>query len=302
MTRLGWFPVAAVAAAAWAAPADGQGFCHPGGFGGLGWPAVWGGFGPPPAWGGWWGPPPVLVVPQPVFVPLPAFGFDDPGGVTFADVRQRVRQEEPAVVAARVTDAVRRGDLLVVEPKGNGIKLAGLERPARPIPVPVVKPKPEAVVPADPAGLAAYHVARAKAAFEAGELGRAAERFAAAIAAKPDDPALLFLLAQVRSARGDYHGAVRAIRDGLALAPDWPTGRFRITELYWGQADRFAADLADLTRTLAAHPDDPALLFLAGYHQWFLGERPAAAGLFRRAAGVAKPDPALDRFLKAAGG
>jgi tetratricopeptide (TPR) repeat protein len=278
MTRGVWV-LAAVGVATGTATVAAQGFCHPFGFGGFGWP-------PPPV---------VVVVPQPVFVP--AVWPDDPGGVTLADFRRQVRQEEPAAVAARVGNAVRRGDLLVVEPNGNGIKLAAAVRPvAKPEP----SPKPEVVVPNDPAGRAAFHTARAKAAFEAGELGRAEEQFAAAIAAKPDDPIPHFLLAQVRSARGDYHGAVWAIRNGLALAPDWPLSRFRITELYWGQGDRFAADLAELTRTLEARPDDPALLFLAGYHQWFLGERPAARKLFDRAVAKGNPDPAVDRFVKAA--
>jgi tetratricopeptide (TPR) repeat protein len=274
-----------------APPLFAQGFCHPVGFG----PRWWG---PPvaPAWGwGWWGPPVTVLPPPVVFVPPPAFGFDlvEPLAASRAE-------DDDRWATMRVDAAVKRGDLLVVEPNGTGIKLAAVKpAPAagraggvNPL-VPPTNPDP----PTAPAELAAFHVGRAKQAFEAGELGRATERLQAAVAAKPDLPRPHFLLAQVWTARGRYADAMTAIRDGLKLDPNWPGGEFTPAELYGTGVGRMATDWADLRAALAASPDDPTLVFLVGYHRWWTGERAEAVELFRRVKAAAKDAEVVEPFL-----
>lgn len=267
-----------------APPLFAQGFCHPIGFRFWGPPVV------PPLW--WWGPPVIVVPPPVVFVPQPALGFfpAEPLAASRAEDDERW-------AAVRVDAAVKRGDLLVVEPNGGGIKLAGAIKPALPKPAELPRPNLIPDLPKDPAELAAFHVCRAKQAFEAGELGRATERLQAAIAAKPNLPRPHFLLAQVWAARGRYAEAMTAIRAGLKLDPNWPDAKFTPAEFYGTGVGRMATDWADLRAALAASPDDPTLVFLVGYHRWFTGERAEAVELFRRVKAEAKDAAAVEPFL-----
>lgn len=268
-----------------APPLYAQGFCHPIGFRFWGPPVV------PPLWG--WGPPVVMLPPPIVVVPQPVFAFG------LADLRRPVRdaEDDERWAAVRVDAAVKRGDLLVVEPNGGGIKLAGAVKPVPPRPADLPRPNLIPDPPKEPAELAAFHISRAKQAFEAGELGRATERLLAAVAAKPDLPRPHFLLAQVWTARGRYAEAVAAIRDGLKHDPNWPDAKFTPAEFYGNGVDRMATDWADLRAALAAAPDDPALLFLVGYHRWCTGERAESIELFRRVKAGAKDASAVDPFL-----
>jgi hypothetical protein len=278
------FGTAVLAVLAATSPVVAQGFCPPVGFVRplpFAHPAIhpWG-------WGNplW---PPVVVVPQPVIVAAPVPGFAVPRwDLELLDFRT---PEDPRLAGARVDSAVRHGDLLVVEPKGNGIKLAGGLRPA-PKPEPAVKPKLDP--PFDP-------VQRAKEAFAKGELGLATERLHAFIAAQPNAPLPHFLLVQVRTARGEYAEAVAALRDGLRLDPNWPKSPFRIADFYGANLDRLRTDLAELEVVLAGKPDDPSLLFLSGYHLWFHGDRTEATRRFKRAAAVVKDAEPIERFLSA---
>jgi tetratricopeptide (TPR) repeat protein len=240
-----------------------------------------------PAWG-YVGPRPVYVVPAAALFPPEPRRPEPPPDLEVPDGRQN--------------DAVNPGNFVVIRP---------MNRPPAipPPPLPRDKqfefvPKPGAdgfpaadKPPADPKARAVFEVAAARAAFAAGEYGRAAERLTAAVRADPASPLPYFLLAQARTARGEYAEAVDALRDGLRLAPDWPASGFRPRELYGPAAARFDAHMADLRAALAAQPDDPTLQFLAGFHLWFLGERGEAAKLFRKAAGKVKDPGPADRFL-----
>jgi predicted Zn-dependent protease len=156
-------------------------------------------------------------------------------------------------------------------------------------------------VPADPKARAAFEVARARAAFAEGQYGRAAERLADAIAADPAAALPYFLLAQARTARGEYAEAVAAIRDGMKHAPDWPTFGFNLKELYGAAAVKFDAHLGDLRAAAAADPDDPAVGFLLGYHLWFLGEKAEAVKMFRKVSRQVLGNEVIERFLAVAG-
>lgn len=268
----------------------------------------WGAYGgvyanPYLGWG--WGvpvaPPPVVIVQQAAPQPLPrgiAGGFN------------RFRDDAEPDVPAGVPDIPARpkGDFLVVKPIPDGVGRPPV-RPRIPDPADPAGPKfvrPPAggglarglvVPPADPKDLAVFHVRLARFAFADEQYGRAAEQLAFAIAATPADPVPYFLLAQVRTATGDYAGAVAAIRDGMTRDPDWPVSTFRVRELYGRFPARFDDHFAELKAVSAANPGDPTLAFLVGYHLWFLGDKADAAKLFRRAAERVRDPGIVERFL-----
>lgn len=272
---------------------------------GYGYPVVPGYAVPGYSWGapywvaapGWWQapvivapPPPTVfvlqqpvVVRQPVVVPLEA--FDPPP------------REDPRA-AARVDAKVRAGELMAIRPKANAVRPAAA---VEPVPPPVPR-RPEPVVPNEPKARAAFEVARAREAFEVGEYGRAAERLADAIAADPAAPLPYFLLAQARTARGEYAEAVAAVRDGMRRAPDWPASGFNLKAVYGPTAAAFDRHLAELREAADADPDDPAVGFLLGYHQWFLGDKIEAVKRFRKATRQARDNGIIERFLVEADG
>lgn len=256
--------------------------------------------GPPPfapAWGGFgWVPPPVVVAAPPVVVINAADLFPpnpDLAVLAAQNPPRRIPVEEKAFIAIR--------------PGKPAAKVAA-NLPAPPQPVVIAPPRAPAGPlldfvgdkKADPQAEAARQVELAQAAFAAGAYGRAAERLAVAIAAKPDEPQPHFLLGQVRLARGEYVEAVAAIRDGLRLAPNWPFAAFRPREFYGEDAARYDIHLAELRRVVAAHPDDATVAFLLGYQLWFIGERDEAVMLFRRATKQVRDNAIIERFLQAA--
>ena len=192
---------------------------------------------------------------------------------------------DDAVAKGRVEAAVKGGGLVVFEP--------GKPPPAKPAPPPARIPdappppaaKPADKPPTDPAALAKYHLRRGQEAFDAGELGRATERLAAAVATDPKLSEAAFKLAQVRTARGQYAEAVDAIRGGMKANPDWAKTAFRPHDLYALRPQRQAADESELLAAHAAAPADPTLTFLAAHQKWCAGDRAAAGELFKAVAG-----------------
>jgi len=243
----------------------------------------------------------IWVVPPPVIVvrPVPRPRFDEPRDREPEPVREN--PAERAAAEARVNAAVERGDLLVIKP---GKAVARVPDPPARIDLPPAGAKPPVTLdppkpPADPKALAAFRVATGRAAFAAGEYGRAADRFRAAA---PTDPLAFFLLAQARTARGEYAEAVAAVRDGMRKLPDWPRSRFRIVDVYGDRREPLADHLTALRAAATARAVDPAARFLYAYHLWFAGERAAAAKVFRALSPTVKDNAVIERFLQEAEG
>lgn len=282
-------------------PGFGWGF----GFGGpRGYLNVWGGPAfPPPVWGFGYGSsysavyvtpwvvaPPVMPVP---LAPVPPGVFtiaDDvptSGGVDLVALRRKmVREREDELAAeqrakAKMNAAVKNGEFVVFEPGKPLAKRAE-------VPPVVVAAKPPDRNP----------MQRGQAAFDAGELGRATEQFAAAVAADPKSGEAHFNLAQVRFARGQYAEAVDAIRTGMKNVPNWPEQRFRATDLYLTQPKRLAADVADLKAAVQAAPTDSTLSFLYAHHLWFSGEKAAAGEWFAKLKDRVKEKELVEAFTR----
>ena len=279
---------------------------------------VWGGPFVPAPWGASYGYTfntpyytPWVVVPPPMAIPLPptpgVFSLADEvpttGGVDLAALRQKLTDNREAEQQAkrRMDDAVKRGDVVVFEP-GKPLPKRAEVPPAKvpdsPKPAEAVAPKLDARPPADPAALARFHLNRGQAAFDAGELGRATERFAAAVAADPKLGEAYFNLAQVRIARGQYAEAVEAIRNGMKNVPGWAAAPWSTTDLYLAHPKRLTADVDDLKAAVAAAPTDSTLQFLYAHHLWFSGEKATAAELFRQLDGKVKEKELVQPFLK----
>jgi hypothetical protein len=279
-------------------------------------------YGPPPylGWSGagnpWFFPPPVVV--QPVFTPPIVIvqaqaptepfaqgfraGYGSPVRPAVYEVDVTRRPEPPSV-------GVRRGNFVVVRPGAGRTVPAVAETPA-PKP-PLLEPRfgrfsgePFAsapLKPSDPRTESIQRVNRARVAFAAEQYGRAGEQLRAAITATPTQPLPYFLLAEVQCARNEYAEAVQTIRAGLKQAPDWPAWPFQLQAIYGEHPERFQKHLAELEQTLARHPQEPALLFLLGYHRWFLGDREAAVRLFDQIIDRANPDDLVTPFLRESG-
>jgi hypothetical protein len=249
-----------------------------------------------PFWGGWgpafgpYGPfgAPAVAVPVPVPVPVPVGiggDFPDPNAPPLAK----------NVPLPRDDGLFPRGEFLVIAPKKID-PLAQVEpiplplplpKPPGPkvvfdpfkVPAPVAAEKPEA----DPKLESARLVKLGRASFAAGDYGRAAEHFARAANADPDDARTYFLHAQAKFAGGQYAAAVVRIREGLARDPKWPASKFDPVELYGDKPERFVLHLLALKKTLAENLGEATLEFLLGYELWFGGDKAEADKLFRAA-------------------
>lgn len=253
---------------------------------------------------------PWVVVPPPLAIPLPptpgVFSIADTmptgGGVDLAALRQKLTDNRDAEQQAkRMDDAVKRGEFVVFEPGKPLPKRAEVppaQIPDSPKKGEVAAPKADARPPADPTALAHFHLHRGQTAFDAGELGRATERFAAAVAADPKLGEGHFNLAQVRIARGQYAEAVEAIRTGMKNVPNWAAAPWSTSDLYLAQPKRRTADVDDLKAAVAAAPTDTTLQFLYAHHLWFSGEKAAAAELFRQLDVKVKEKELVQPFLK----
>jgi tetratricopeptide (TPR) repeat protein len=181
-------------------------------------------------------------------------------------------------------------------PKAKPKEPAPPEKPnEKPAAQPPRPPRPEA----DPRAESARQGVLGKAAFAAGEYGRAAQRFRQAIQVNPNDGLPYFLLAQAEVALGKYDQAVAAIQAGMRLERDWPAADFRPVRLYDANVTDWPEHLQALEDALARHPDDAVLLFLSAYELWFDGRRDEARILFQQAAAVAPDRSFSERFLLA---
>lgn len=235
----------------------------------VGFAPVWNGFGPP------------VIVTPPLIILGGNFGPDGPevpaGGVPSRD---------DAVLLPR---GAKETDFFVIAPKKRIVPEITRVADVRPgpvlafnpfaVPVKVAADRPDP----DPKKEAARQIGLARAAFAAGDYGRAADHFERASASDPTDARIYFLHAQAKLAAGQYAEAVGRVRDGLTRDPKWPAAAFDPAELYDGHAARYTAHLGTLKQAVADNPGQPALEFLLGYQLWFGGEKAEAANLFRAA-------------------
>lgn len=172
--------------------------------------------------------------------------------------------------------------------------VAAKVKPAEPPPI----VKPPQIPSDDPSAATAFQLDLGRQAFAAQQYGRAESRFLQATQLAPKSAQGHFLLAQAQFARAQYREAVESIHTGLRLLPNWPNEPFRPQELYLPNSDDYNEQLRRLEDTLTRFPNDPMLLFLAGYQRWFGGPREDARVYLQRAAIVADNRAFIDLFLR----
>jgi hypothetical protein len=246
----------------------------------------------PAGWGvgpgsGWFANPPVVVMQAPIILA---------GANADAGNARRDDASNPALAFEELPKPIdpfprgaRPGQFIVISPRKAfpepGRMNPEVDRVAgAPRPVPAIRFDPFAkrlkvdAEPrdADPAKEAARLLALGRAAFAAGEYGRASQQYerASAVDAKLAPPH--FLRGQAAFAAGRFADAMAAIRAGLELDPAWPASTFDPKEHYGANAAAFAIHLAELRKAVAANPGEPTLEFLLGYQLWFVGEKAEA--------------------------
>jgi len=144
------------------------------------------------------------------------------------------------------------------------------------------------LVDVDPRKEAQRWVQRGRAAFAAGEYGRAAQLFATAAEKDPDLPFSRYWQAQAEIAAGRYAHAFAVLRLGLQQHAQ-AAHHFDPKELYGTHPQRHAEHLAALRRAVADQPQEPILTYLLAWQLWLIGEKAEARRWWERSQQLGGP-------------
>lgn len=108
--------------------------------------------------------------------------------------------------------------------------------------------------------------------FRAGQYKAAIQSWRHALVDDPQNGVLVLMLSQALFADGQFDEAAGAAQQGLAMLPEdqWNVVVGNYKELY-GRSSDYAAQLKELEKDAKQQTDNPADLFLLGYHYGFLG-------------------------------
>lgn len=134
--------------------------------------------------------------------------------------------------------------------------------------------------------------------FKRGDYRQAAERYRKAQTQAPDVADVYFRIGFAEMGAGKYVEAVSAIRDGLALKPDWPNSGFVLEELY-PTAESKREVFRQLHAYLEKNPNDADAQYLLAVLQHFDGQSEAAEVRFRRVVELTGVDTHARAFLPA---
>ncbi|MBX9790565.1 MAG: tetratricopeptide repeat protein [Pirellulales bacterium] len=108
--------------------------------------------------------------------------------------------------------------------------------------------------------------------FKARNYKAAIQSWRHALVDDPQNGVLVLMLAQALFADGQFDEAAGAVQQGLAMLPEeqWNVVVANYKELYSSSSD-YAAQLKTLEKAVKGEADNPANLFLLGYHYGYLG-------------------------------
>lgn len=136
--------------------------------------------------------------------------------------------------------------------------------------------------------------------FRKQQFSEAYHRYQKAAEAAPDLAEAYFRQAMAQAALGRYAPAVKSIRRGMALNPDWPETSFRLNQLYGDNRAAKQTHLEQLATAAGQPPENAELMFLLGV-ELFFDDRPAQAKTFlKRAAELGLKKQLVQGFLDAA--
>jgi tetratricopeptide (TPR) repeat protein len=133
--------------------------------------------------------------------------------------------------------------------------------------------------------------------FKEGNYEGAEEQFLVAQKRDPTSPAPWLAAGHARFALGDYPGAVKALRSGLAAFGKISSIQMDRREFY-GDSDQFYAQLAALEEFTKLHTEDSEAFFLLGYNYYFSGRPSLAKKAFERSLELQPNDPQSKEFLR----
>jgi hypothetical protein len=184
-------------------------------------------------------------------------------------------------------------------PQGGGGVLAGPMPPAGMFAARQLPLVPEPVKPRRPEpARAAQLVTLGDRNFRAGNIHRAAERYAQAMSADPTAAAPRVRMAQVELCRGDYAKAARHFRDATTAEPGWLIHARDIQSIY-GEPGDFARQVNRLETHLQVEPGDRDAWLVLGAQMYLSGRTRKAADIFLRLTDR-QPDATLAAFIAAA--
>ncbi|HWB07779.1 MAG TPA: hypothetical protein VG826_00945 [Pirellulales bacterium] len=120
--------------------------------------------------------------------------------------------------------------------------------------------------------------------FRRQEFSEAFQRYRKAAEAAPNLADAYFRQALAQAALGRFRPAVNSIKRGMAIAPNWPSGEFRLGQLYGDSLAAKQTHFEQLALAAEKEPENSELLFLLGV-EILLDGQPARAGTFLERAG-----------------
>lgn len=137
-------------------------------------------------------------------------------------------------------------------------------------------------------------------AFELGDYEDARDEYVRALVLADGDPRGQIALGLAEFARGEFVDAARAVRVGVARAPQLAESSFDLSDAY-GVKEDLAAHKAALSKHLAEEPTDADALFLSGFIRFFSGDRAGGAEAMRRFRAMSASDSQptdVDAFIE----
>lgn len=136
--------------------------------------------------------------------------------------------------------------------------------------------------------------------FRTQEFSDAYQRYKKAAAAAPDLADAHFRQGFSLLAMRRYAPAVKALKHGLALRPEWAKSPFRVDDLYGDNQLAKTTHLEQLATEATEHPRNPDLMFLLGLSLYFDGQSERARLFFQRAQELGADRATIAGFLNTA--
>ncbi|HVA47725.1 MAG TPA: tetratricopeptide repeat protein [Pirellulales bacterium] len=135
--------------------------------------------------------------------------------------------------------------------------------------------------------------------FRQQEFSEAQQRYRKASEAAPNLAEAYFREALAQIALGRYAPAMKSVRRGMALDPDWPTSRFRVDQIYGENRAAKQMHLEQLATAAEKHPENADLIFLLAVELFFDEQPSRAKTFFKRAGQLGTEDHLVRAFLDA---
>lgn len=136
--------------------------------------------------------------------------------------------------------------------------------------------------------------------FRKQQFSDAYQRYCKASESAPDLPDAYFRQAVAHTALGRYAPAMKSIRRGMSLEPDWAKTTFRLDQLYGDSRAAKQMHLEQLALAAGEPPESADLMFLLGVELFFDGQPSRAKTFLERAAELGVEQHLVRGFIREA--